>query len=147
MARARLQELGDAEVDHTWRWRLNPHHGAVMEPQEYVDSTRVGTTQSPLWCMQLLSLVTARLRWRSLIPGTDLRPADVLTSALGNSYTALDISITLSRLVLIARRPDMRPNSPTMALPPAPEHLLHPDRVECRWTTSSRHVDCFALSQ
>ena len=28
-----------------------------------------------------------------LIPGTDLRPADVLTSALGNAYTALDVSI------------------------------------------------------
>ena len=29
----------------------------------------------------------------SLIPGTDLRPADILTSALGNAYTALDVSI------------------------------------------------------
>ena len=28
-----------------------------------------------------------------LIPGTDLRPADILTSALGNAYTALDVSI------------------------------------------------------
>ena len=27
------------------------------------------------------------------IPGTDLRPADILTSALGNAYTALDVSI------------------------------------------------------
>ena len=29
-----------------------------------------------------------------LIPGTALRPADVLTSALGNGFTALDIGIT-----------------------------------------------------
>ena len=29
-----------------------------------------------------------------LIPGTELRPADVLTTALGNGMTALDISIT-----------------------------------------------------
>ena len=28
-----------------------------------------------------------------LIPGTDLRPAGVLTSALGNAYTPLDVSI------------------------------------------------------
>ena len=28
-----------------------------------------------------------------LIPGTDLRPADVLTTALGNGMTALDVSI------------------------------------------------------
>ena len=41
------------------------------------------TTKSPRWCTELLSLVTARQRWRSL--GTDLRPADVLISALGNS--------------------------------------------------------------
>ena len=27
------------------------------------------------------------------VPGTDLRPADVLTSALGNAYTGLDVSI------------------------------------------------------
>ena len=40
-ARARLQELGDAEVDHTWMWRLSPHHGAVMETEEYVDSVRL----------------------------------------------------------------------------------------------------------
>ena len=37
-ARARLQELADAEIDHTWMWRLNPHHGAVREPEEYVAS-------------------------------------------------------------------------------------------------------------
>ena len=36
---------------------------------------------------------TAEMEVPGLIPGTDLRPADVLTSALGNSYTALDISI------------------------------------------------------
>ena len=30
---------------------------------------------------------------RNLIPGTDLRPADILTSALSNAYTALDVSI------------------------------------------------------
>ena len=28
-----LQARGDAEVDHTWMWRLNPDHGAVMEPE------------------------------------------------------------------------------------------------------------------
>ena len=32
-----LLELGDAEVDHTWMWRLHPHHGAVLEPEEYLD--------------------------------------------------------------------------------------------------------------
>ena len=31
--------LGDAEIGHTWMWRLNPHHGSVME--EYVDSVRL----------------------------------------------------------------------------------------------------------
>ena len=40
-AHARLLELGDAEVDHTWMWRLNPHHGDVMEPEESVDSVRL----------------------------------------------------------------------------------------------------------
>ena len=29
------------DVDHTWMWRLNPQHGAVMEPEEYIDSVRL----------------------------------------------------------------------------------------------------------
>ena len=36
---------------------------------------------------------TSEMEVPGLIPGTDLRPADVLTSALGNAYTALDVSI------------------------------------------------------
>ena len=36
---------------------------------------------------------TAEMEVPGLIPGTDLRPADILTSALGNAYTALDVSI------------------------------------------------------
>ena len=36
---------------------------------------------------------TAEMEGPGLIHSTDLRPADVLTSALGNSYTALDMSI------------------------------------------------------
>ena len=36
---------------------------------------------------------TPEMEIPGLIPGTDLRPADVLTSALGNAYTALDVSI------------------------------------------------------
>ena len=114
-ARARQQELGDAEVDHTWMWRLIPHHGAVMEPEEYGDSVRLrlgcAGPSEPVPCAacQNGSLDTgaahatccavgdatrgAEMEVPGLIPGTDLRPADVLTSALGNSYTALDISI------------------------------------------------------
>ena len=36
---------------------------------------------------------TSEMEVPGLIPGIDLRPADVLTSALGNAYTALDVSI------------------------------------------------------
>ena len=36
---------------------------------------------------------TSELEVPGLIPGTVLRPDDVLTSALGNAYTALDVSI------------------------------------------------------
>ena len=36
---------------------------------------------------------TAEMEVPGLIPGAVLRPADVFTSAFGNSYTALDISI------------------------------------------------------
>ena len=36
---------------------------------------------------------TSEMEVPGLIPGTDLRPADIFTSALGNAYTALDVSI------------------------------------------------------
>ena len=88
------------------------------------------------------------------VPGTDLRPADVLTSALGNAYTAL------GRVHLLSARPggwhrlhpvqgggQTRTLWPPPGYPSSPEHLLHPDRVEWLWTTSPRHVDRFALSQ
>ena len=39
-ARMRLAELGDSSVDHTWLWRLNPRHGAILEADEYIDSVR-----------------------------------------------------------------------------------------------------------
>ena len=44
---------------------------------------------------------TSEMEVPGLIPGTDLRPADILTSALGNAYTALS--------------PGSRPNLSTMA--------------------------------
>ena len=111
-AHARLLELGDAEVDRTWMWRLNRHHGAVLEAEEYVDSVRLrlGCTgpcelvpcaacqSGPLdagaahaTCCALgeatrgHNAVTALVHVPGLSPGTDLRRADVLTSALGNS--------------------------------------------------------------
>ena len=37
-AHTRLVELGAADVDHTWLWRLNRHHGHTLE---YVDSVRL----------------------------------------------------------------------------------------------------------
>ena len=39
LARGR-RNVGMPRVDHTWMWRLNPHHGAVKDSDEYVDSMR-----------------------------------------------------------------------------------------------------------
>ena len=85
---------------------------------------------------------TSEMEVPGLIPGTDLRPADVLTSALGNAYTALDVSICSPHALEAGT--DLWPPP---GCPPSPEHFLHPDRVECLWATSPRHVDRFALSQ
>ena len=97
---------------------------------------------------------TSEMEVPGLIPGTDLRPADILTSALGNAYTALDVSIcsphaseagtdcTQSRV-----EAKLEYYGPPPGCPSSPEHLLHPDRVECLFATSPRHVDRFALSQ
>ena len=71
-----------------------------------------------------------------LIPGTNLRPADILTSALGNAYTALDVSIC-SPHASEAGTGCTQGGGQTRKLwlppgcPSSPEHLLHPDCVEC----------------
>ena len=50
---------------------------------------------------------------------------------------------------LTAPGPGLLPSCTTLAHPPSfptsPEHLPHPDRVECLRTTPPRHVDRFAL--
>ena len=191
-ATARLLELGNAEIHHTWMWRLKPHHGSVLEPEEYVDSVRLrlGCTRpcEPVPCAACQSwsldtgaaratccaldeatrghnavtaLVhaaaqssdcTAETEVPGLIPGTDLRPADVLTSALGNSYTALDISICSPHALQAGsdcaqNRLEAKLAWPTPPLSPPSEHFLHPDHLERPWAASPRHVDLFALSQ
>ena len=150
----RLQELGDAEVDHTWMWRLNPHHGAVMEPEEYVDSVRLrlgcagpcelvpcaacqngslDTGAAHATCCTVGEATrghdavnaaaqscdcTAETEVPALIPGTtcDLRMFSPLHWATptppSKSRSAHHIH---NRLVLTARRPDTKPNSPTVS--------------------------------
>ena len=92
--------------------------GSTLEADEYVDSVRfrlgcAGPVE-PVTCAAcnsgkatrghnaVSSLIhaaaqqcdhTSEMEVPGLIPGTDLRPADILTSALGNAYTALDVSI------------------------------------------------------
>ena len=184
-ARARLVELSVAEVDH---WRLNPHHGGVMEPKEYVDWVRLrlgcAGPGEPVPCAACQSgsldtgaahatycalgeatrghnavtaLVhaaaqswdcTAETEAPGLIPGTDL------TSALGNTNTALEISISSPHaqqagflLHTDQGRGQTHPLRCAPPLSPPPEHFPHTDCLECFWATSPRHVDCFALSQ
>ena len=115
-AQARLLELGDAEIDHTWMWHLNPHPGSVLEPEEFIGSVRLrlgcAGPCEPVPCAACQSgfldtatccalgeatrghnVVTALVHATAqscdcavetevpgLIPGIDLRPADVLTS-------------------------------------------------------------------
>ena len=79
-AHTRLAELGAAEVDHTWLWHLNLHHGPVLESQELVDSVLL---QLGCWSRAPLTPLAAAWARPRLIPGTDLRPADVLIRLLG----------------------------------------------------------------
>ena len=36
-ALARLAEIADEQVDHTWMWRLSKNRGATLRNEEYVD--------------------------------------------------------------------------------------------------------------
>ena len=90
---------------------------------------------------------TSEMEVLGLIPGTDLRPADVLTSALGNDYTALDVSICSPHALEAGT--DCTQSRVEAKLAHYGAHLaaLLRQRVECLWATSRRHVDRFALSQ
>ena len=97
---------------------------------------------------------TSEMEVPGLIPGTNLRPADVLTSALGNAYTALDVSIcsphaleagtdcTQSRV-----EAKLEHYGPHLAALLRQNISYTPIVWSAYWATSRRHVDRFALSQ
>ena len=72
------------------------------------------------FCMQQCSSAITPLKWRFPVSSLarDLRPADILTSALGQRLHCLGclhlLPRTLARLVLTAHCPGFRPNSSTM---------------------------------
>ena len=96
---------------------------------------------------------TSEMEVPGLIPGTDLRPADVLTSAWAmptRRSTCPFVPRMLWRLALTARSPGWRPNLNVTALTWQPSFVKTsptPNRVERLWATSRRHVDRFALPQ
>ena len=87
---------------------------------------------------------TAEMEVPGLIPGTDLRPADILTSALGNACTALDVSICSPHASEAGA--DFT-QSRVQAKHQYSKHLLLPSCLERLRATSSRHVGRFALPQ
>ena len=86
---------------------------------------------------------TAEIEVPGFLPGTDLGPADALTSALGNAYTALDISICSPHAQQAG--PDFTRSRLAAKLDYYGPHV--PDCLECLWATPPRHVDRCALSQ
>ena len=97
---------------------------------------------------------TAETEVPGLIPGTDLRPTDVLTSALCNYYTALDISICSPHAqqagpdcTQTRREAKLAYHGPHFPSLFRQNTFLHPDRLERLRATSPRDVDRFALSQ
>ena len=81
-----LQSLRPGNIRKLWRtYRLLCKH----------ENTRghYGVVEELLFCFQQCD-PTAESDVTGLIPGTDLRAADILTQALGNTVTALDVGIT-----------------------------------------------------
>ena len=121
-AYTRLAELSDLDVDHTWleleecadsvrlRWGcagpLDPCMACAGCQCGLLDSSAAHATccalgEATRGHIEATALIhaaaqscdhTAEVEVPGLIPGTDLRPADVLASALGNANTALNIS-------------------------------------------------------
>ena len=71
----------------------------VRTPQAQLGWGKIANFKTTVTVTQLLPRFkqcdpTAESAVTGLIPGTDLRPADILTQALGNTVTALDVGIT-----------------------------------------------------
>ena len=84
-----------------------------------------------------------------LIPGTELRPADVLTSALGNAcqlWTSPSALPTLMRLASTAPSPWLTASSPTTASLEHPPSTTHPPSG-APMADPLQHVDRLAQSQ
>ena len=84
-AHTRLVGLGAADVDHTWLWRLNPHHGATLEPEEYIDTIRLRCL--PVWTRALLT--PPAVPWA--------RPPMAKTRSQPSSLLPLSLATTLPR--------------------------------------------------
>ena len=88
-----------------------------------------------------------------LIPGTGLRPADVVTSAIGNALTALDVCICsphpqeagLDRTQSIIDSKLAHYGSHFNTL--VAQNIDYAHRLECQRQTPFQHVDSFPHSQ
>ena len=89
-----------------------------------------------------------------LIPGTELRQADVPTSALGNALTAVNVSICFPHAQEAGH--DCTPSKidsklvrhgPRFEHPPSPEHRPHTHRLERLRKTLLQHVDRLVHAQ
>ena len=133
-AHTRLAELGAAEVDHTCLWRLNPHHGPVLDSEPVLcaacqaGSLDTGAARAPCCALgeatrghnAVTALIHAAAQFcdhtaETEVTGLNLRQADVLTSALGNAHTALEISFCSPART--ASWPRLRP------IPSSPGHI------------------------
>ena len=130
---ARLRELSDPDVDHSWLWSLCPHRGVVLSDDVFLDAIRarmgVAGPLEPAECALCGQLSSGcpiahasccaggestkghnaiarklaaeigsadpslEIEAQGLIPGTRLRPADLLTSILGAGLTAVDVGV------------------------------------------------------
>ena len=113
-----------SSVIQTRTWlRLNPHRGLAVEPEEYADFGHAWAARTPHnpWLVLLVPLASWTLRRPPAVPGR----RDLLTARPGSRH----------RLHPVQARCRIEPPWPSLPFPTSPEHLLHPDRLECLWTT------------
>ena len=97
-AHTRLAVLGAAEAGRTWLWRLNHHHGLVLDPEENVDSVRLRQDPYPAPPASLAS-------WTQVVhalAASWARPPAATTRLLPSSTLPLSPAVTLMRWRLLA---------------------------------------------
>jgi hypothetical protein len=111
----RLRELRNLSTDHTWLWALSPHHGRMLDDDEFVEAVRVrfgaGGPMEPVMCAAcgkgMLDTTGAHASCCAL--GEATRGRNAVRDVIYEFSCAADTSTEREPRGLVHSQPELRP--------------------------------------